>query len=148
MLTIMPAQRVMAKPRMGPEPCQNRMTAVSKRGDIGVENGTEHLVIAGLDRAAETFARSCSSRIRSKMSTLASTAIPMVSTIPAIPGSVITGSPSARCRPAPPRKEDQETGRDPHTHRQQDQDQKQGKVGDNTGLAVVDVMKIRTIAAP
>ncbi len=29
MLTTMPALSVTAKPRTGPEPCQNRMTAVS-----------------------------------------------------------------------------------------------------------------------
>ena len=78
---------------MGPEPCQNRIIAVSS-----VVMFASKIVLKTFSYPASTalenrFPAFCSSRIRSKINTLASTAIPIVSTIPAIPARVRVGRP-------------------------------------------------------
>ena len=90
-----------AKPRTDPLESANRMNAVIKRRYVAVEDRPEALVVAGLDGAAGVLPRLISSLIRSKMTTFASAATPMESTMPAIPGSVtvigmITMSPQSK----------------------------------------------------
>ena len=78
----------MAKPLIGPVPNMNRAIAV-----IRVVTWESTMVRNALPKPASMlertdFPRAYSSRIRSKMRTLASTAMPIESTIPAIPGRV------------------------------------------------------------
>ena len=83
-----PTASVTAKPLIGPEPNWNSRTAaisVVIFASIIVVNAREYPASTA-DIGVRPFRDS--SRIRSNMRTFASTAIPIVSTIPAIPGSV------------------------------------------------------------
>ena len=87
---IIPINKVVANPLMGPEPNINKMIAVkpvvifaSKIEDSAFAKPSETACAIPLPLFN-------SSLIRSKISTLASTDIPMVKTIPAIPGKVST----------------------------------------------------------
>ena len=67
-----------------------------KGGDMGVHDGQERLVIAGVHRGLRCLPSLSSSRILSKMRTLESTDIPMRRTIAAIPGRVSVAPRAAR----------------------------------------------------
>ena len=83
----MPRQSVTANPRTGPVPNWNRIrpeqNVVTFESRIAYQARSKPLSIA----ARGVLPRRSSSRMRSRISTLASTAIPMVRTMPAIPGS-------------------------------------------------------------
>ena len=84
----MPMVSVTAKPRTAPDPSQNRT-----RVEISVVMLESMMVVIArlypASMAATGDLPECiSSRMRSLMSTLASTAMPMVSTMPAMPGRV------------------------------------------------------------
>ena len=88
MEVTIPKDRVTANPRIGPEPNANRITAAIK-----VVMLLSSIVAIAFLYPASMFEIKApcillSSRILSNMRTLASTAIPVVRTIPAIPGSV------------------------------------------------------------
>ena len=80
--------KVTAKPLIGPVPIANKINAtikvVSCASKILVNARLKPATIADFGLAP----LASSSRMRSNISTLASTAIPMVNTIPAIPGKV------------------------------------------------------------
>ena len=87
---IIPINNVVAKPLIGPEPNMNKIIAVkpvvmfaSKIEDNALPKPSATAWLLPLPLAN-------SSLIRSKISTLASTDIPIVKTIPAIPGNVNT----------------------------------------------------------
>ena len=84
----MPMASVTANPRTGPDPNWNRITAA-----INVVTLASMIVRSACRKpisTAETGVRPLrvSSRMRSNTSTLASTAMPIVSTMPAMPGNV------------------------------------------------------------
>ena len=84
----MPIDSTTAKPLIGPEPNRNMMMATMMLRLLA----SQIVRLASL-KPVSTLAMTplplrCSSRIRSLISTLASTAAPMVNTIPAMPGSV------------------------------------------------------------
>src|SRR3954451_7529301 len=87
---IKPIVRVTANPFTGPSPNRNR-----KQQDTTVVTWVSTIVHQALLNPASTAETTLlpvrnSSRIRSKISTLESTAIPIVRITPAIPGSVST----------------------------------------------------------
>jgi hypothetical protein len=89
-LVVRPITRVVANPFTAEVPKKNRkthettvVTWVSTKVAKALENPTA-------SAAAEDLPTRNSSRMRSKISTLLSTAIPIVSTAPAIPGKVST----------------------------------------------------------
>gem|GEM_PF-5498769 len=84
----MPIDRVTAKPLIGPVPMANRMPPTSKVVRLPSRIAEKALSKPSWMARWIDMPLAISSRIREKMSTLASTAIPMVSTIPAIPGRV------------------------------------------------------------
>ena len=91
MLTIIPAHKVTANPRIGPEPRINRITPTSSVVRLAsriVTNALSYPAVIAVQRRFPIFV---SSLMRSKIKTFASTAIPMVSKMPAIPGRVNTG---------------------------------------------------------
>ena len=94
----MPRVRVTAKPRTGPVPNWYRMAATMIV--VRLESTMERLARSkpALMALGGVRPRANSSRIRSKMRTFASTAMPMVSTTPAMPGRVRV-APSAAMPP-------------------------------------------------
>ena len=85
-----PIRRVVAKPLIGPVPKINRMRAVSPVVILASRIEDRALLNPSAMAFRMPFPFLNSSRTRSKISTLASTEIPIVRTIPAIPGSVST----------------------------------------------------------
>ena len=91
-LVRMPMMRVTANPRTWSVPIRNRINAVMK-----VVTLASTMVVNALAKPLRMLIlrlepRACSSRMRSKISTLASTAMPIVSTMPASPGRVKVAS--------------------------------------------------------
>src|SRR5207245_2787149 len=86
-LVRMPRQSVTANPRTGPVPNWNRIrpeqNVVTFESRIAYQARSKPLSIA----ARGVLPRRSSSRMRSRIRTFASTAMPMVSTMPAMPGS-------------------------------------------------------------
>ena len=87
-----PNPRVIEKPLMGPEPIKKRMTAA-----INVVTLASNIALKAWENPVSIelildLPNNCSSLILSKMRTLASTAIPTVKAIPAIPGRVKVAS--------------------------------------------------------
>ena len=95
---LTPRVRVTAKPRTGPVPNWYRMAATMIV--VRLESTMEMVARSNPTATASSGFRPCriSSRIRSKISTLASTDMPMVSTMPAMPGRVRV-APSAAMPP-------------------------------------------------
>ncbi len=85
-----PMINVVAKPRIGPVPKAYRIIPVSNVVTFASMMALFEFLYPSTSAALNPLPRRISSRIRSKISTLASTAIPIVKTIPAIPGSVNT----------------------------------------------------------
>ena len=87
---IIPIINVVAKPLIGPEPKINNITAV--KPVVMFASNIEDKAFANPSATAWLFPLpfANSSLIRSKISTFASTDIPIVKTIPAIPGNVNT----------------------------------------------------------
>ena len=85
-----PINKVVAKPLMGPEPNIKSMIAVKPVVMFASNIEESALLKPSAIACALPLPLSSSSLIRSKISTLASTDIPMVKTIPAIPGNVST----------------------------------------------------------
>ena len=85
-----PINKVVANPLIGPEPNINSITAV--RPVVMFASNIEESAFENpsLIESASPLPLRSSSLIRSKISTFASTDIPMVRTIPAIPGKVNT----------------------------------------------------------
>ena len=92
MLTMMPAERVTAKPRIGPEPKKKRIRPISSVVMLESKIARKARSYPAATAARADLPALNSSRMRSKISTLASTAMPTVSTMPAMPGMVSTGS--------------------------------------------------------
>src|SRR5438309_5989692 len=89
-LAIKPIVNVTANPRTGPSPNKNRK-AHETTVVTWVSTMVHHALLKPFSTAATTdLPDRSSSRIRSKMSTFESTAIPMVRIMPAIPGKVST----------------------------------------------------------
>ena len=85
----MPIDSVTAKPRIGPVPNWNRKSAaISVVTLVSMIDDSALLEARRRSPTATVRPARSSSRMRSKMSTLASTAMPMVSTMPAMPGRV------------------------------------------------------------
>ena len=85
-----PIKRVVAKPLIGPVPNINRIKAVSPVVMLASKIEESALLNPSAIAFRIPFPFPNSSRIRSKISTLASTEIPIVNTTPAIPGNVST----------------------------------------------------------
>jgi hypothetical protein len=86
--TSTPTDRVTPKPRTAPDARKNNSTAASRV--VTLESA---IALSALRKPRPTAGRGptparCSSFMRSNTSTLASTAMPMASTNPAMPGSV------------------------------------------------------------
>ena len=85
----MPIESVTAKPLIGPEPKANSSSAAISVVRLASMIVGQRPAIPRIDGGDRRPARwPISSRIRSKIRTLASTAMPTVSTMPAMPGSV------------------------------------------------------------
>ena len=88
-LTKSPTESVTAKPRIGPVPNWKRNRAAIRVVMFESHDQTTAHAEAGVDRSAHAvFPTLISSLMRSKIRTLASTAMAIESTMPAIPGSV------------------------------------------------------------
>ena len=89
-MEIKPKNSVTANPRIGPVPNWNR-NAAEMSAETCVSTSVQNTRLNPALIAARTpRCASSSSLMRSKMSTFESTPIPIVSTKPAMPGSVIT----------------------------------------------------------
>ena len=91
-----PISRVVAKPLMGPVPNTNNISAVRPVVMLASKMEDRALLNPSATALRIPFPLRNSSRTRSKINTLASTEIPIVSTIPAIPGKVKTAPKPAR----------------------------------------------------
>ena len=87
---IIPINKVVANPLIGPEPNTNNIIAVSPVVMLASKIEERALLKPSAIARVFPFPLANSSLIRSKISTFASTDIPMVNTIPAIPGRVNT----------------------------------------------------------
>ena len=87
---MIPSTRVVAKPLTGPVPKKKRTAPVMIVVRLPSMIAEYAFLKPSLIASIKPLPPRNSSLIRSKMMTLASTAIPIVSTIPAIPGSVNT----------------------------------------------------------
>ena len=85
-----PINNVVAKPFIGPEPNTNKIKAVNPVVMLASKIDDKALLNPSLTDCFSPLPLFNSSRILSKISTLASTDIPIVRTIPAIPGRVNT----------------------------------------------------------
>ena len=85
-----PATSVMANPRIGPVPNWNRNAAEMSAAKWVSSSVRNTRLKPALIEARTPRCASSSSLMRSKMSTFESTPMPIVSTKPAMPGSVIT----------------------------------------------------------
>ena len=85
-----PINKVVAKPLIGPVPKINSIKAVSPVVILASKIDESALLKPSETASFIPFPLVSSSRMRSKISTLASTEIPIVKTIPAIPGRVST----------------------------------------------------------
>ena len=85
-----PMINVVAKDSIGPEPNVLRITAVNKVVMLASKIDDKAFLNPVSTADLTSLPAVCSSRIRSKISTLASTAIPIVKTIPAIPAKLNT----------------------------------------------------------
>ncbi len=85
-----PINKVVANPLIGPVPKMNKIKAVKPVVIFASKMEDSALLKPSSIDSFKPFPLAISSRIRSKISTLASTDIPMVNTIPAIPGNVNT----------------------------------------------------------
>ena len=85
-----PINRVVANPLMGPVPKTKRINAVSPVVMLASKIEESALLNPSATAFLKPFPFLSSSLTLSKINTLASTDIPMVSTIPAIPGKVNT----------------------------------------------------------
>ena len=85
-----PINKVVAKPLIGPVPNNNNIKPVSPVVIFASRMEDKAFLKPSEIASACAFPLANSSRIRSKISTFASTDIPIVSTIPAIPGNVST----------------------------------------------------------
>ena len=83
-----PIINVTAKPLMGPIPTRNKINAVKKVVILPSRIADKECLKPSSTASAKPFPARNSSLIRSYIITLASTAIPSVNTIPAIPGKV------------------------------------------------------------
>ncbi len=86
--TTTPTDNVTPKPRTAPEARKNRSPAASRVVTLESAMALNALVNPRSSAGRSPVPERCSSRIRSNTSTLASTAMPMASTNPAMPGSV------------------------------------------------------------
>ena len=86
--TSTPTDRVTPNPRTAPEARKNSRTAASRVVMLESTMALNALVNPRSSDGRSPAPARCSSRIRSNTSTLASTAMPMASTNPAIPGRV------------------------------------------------------------
>ena len=91
-----PMRSVVAKPLMGPVPKTKRINAVSPVVIFASKIEDKALLNPSAIALRTPFPLLSSSRTRSKINTLASTEIPIVNTIPAIPGKVSTAPRPAR----------------------------------------------------
>ena len=91
-----PINRVVANPLMGPVPKTKRINAVSPVVMLASKIEESALLNPSATAFLNPFPFLSSSLTLSKINTLASTDIPMVSTIPAIPGKVNTAPKPAR----------------------------------------------------
>ena len=91
-----PINNVVAKPLIGPVPKTNKINAVKPVVILASRIDDSALLNPSATAFCAPLPLRNSSRIRSKMSTFASTEIPIVNTIPAIPGSVKTAPRPAR----------------------------------------------------
>ena len=91
-----PINRVVAKPLIGPEPNTNNIKAVSPVVMLASKIEDRALLKPSLTACFWPFPLDNSSLILSKIRTLASTDIPIVNTIPAIPGKVKTAPKPAK----------------------------------------------------
>ena len=89
---MMPMESVTAKPRIGPVPNWKSTKRGEQRGELRVDDGGEGVGEALAAPRLGRLAASISSRMRSKISTLASTAMPIERTMPAMPGRVSAAS--------------------------------------------------------
>ena len=87
-LAAIPIHRVIANPLIGPVPNWNKTTAAMKVVILASTMVLKALAYPASIAARTVFPTRISSRMRSNIKTLASIAIPTVSNIPAIPGSV------------------------------------------------------------
>ena len=88
MLRTMPRLKVTANPLIGPLPKKNKITAANNVVTFESKIVTKARLNPASIEARRVFPARNSSLNRSKINTLASTAIPMDKMIPAIPGSV------------------------------------------------------------
>ena len=91
-----PINKVVAKPLIGPVPKINKITPVKPVVMFASKIEESALPKPSLIASNCAFPLPNSSLIRSKISTFASTDIPMVNTIPAIPGKVNTAPKPAK----------------------------------------------------
>ena len=91
-----PINKVVAKPWMGPVPNINNIKPVKPVVMFASKIDDNALLNPSLIASFWAFPFASSSLIRSKISTFASTEIPIVNIIPAIPGSVNTAPNPAR----------------------------------------------------
>ena len=91
-----PINKVVANPLIGPVPNTNKIKAVSPVVMFASKIEDNALLKPSETAFCGPLPFLISSRIRSKINTLASTEIPMVNTIPAIPGRVRTAPRLAR----------------------------------------------------
>ena len=91
-----PINKVVANPLIGPVPKTNKIKAVKPVVIFASKIEDKALLNPSATDFCAPFPLRNSSRIRSKISTFASTDIPMVNTIPAIPGNVNTAPKPAR----------------------------------------------------
>ena len=91
-----PINKVVANPLMGPVPKTNKISAVKPVVILASKIEDNALLNPSAIALRVPLPLLSSSRTRSKISTLASTEIPIVKTIPAIPGKVSTAPKPAR----------------------------------------------------
>jgi len=93
----MPMANVTANPRMGPAPSWNKIIAANNVVMLASRMVPNARLYPRSIDVTEFLPAEISSRIRSKIKTLASTAMPTVKTIPAMPGNVsVAEAPTAR----------------------------------------------------
>ena len=91
-----PIKRVVAKPLIGPDPNINKIKAVNPVVIFASNIDDKALLKPSLTDCLRPLALESSSLILSNIRTLASTDIPIVKTIPAIPGKVRTAPKPAK----------------------------------------------------